>query len=1327
MAESNGKQVFNNTLVSRLVEAKGPLMTLRDVHSVGEAIQYLAQHGITAAPVVDDQNNELAFVSIFDLLAFLAGAQGEAGAEKTVRELVAPESPQVQRYRANNVVKEITEPMSKANHRLVVDLGEGKKLVTQSDVLRHFLEFETHFEDVSKSLETLGLANAANRISTRLNTSDTLTQALKALSENDLNLVPVFNPESGLLETTISVSDFRGASIGDLNKTIAEFRAGHNNKLVVVSIADSLITTIRKALDAGAHHVLVANEQTPIGVVSLSDIVNVLRGIDEDLHSRQLAVYGRSAMKRLAVTNVLISGLSGLGAEIAKNVILAGVRGVTLHDTKVASIADLGSNFYLSEEDVGKNRAFASLKSFRELNPAVKIVASDEPLTTDLCARHSIVVLTEVPTQKAVELNDFCRNHKPNPISFIRVDTLGLLGTMFSDFGDEFVVNDVDGEQPSSYIISEIKEDGKILVVDEEPISFGDDSFVTFTEVEGSVELNGKEFQVKDAKPFAFYLKDPPASLSPYVTGGIVHQVKKDKTLNFVSLGASLNNPRLAEETDFSKFGRASLLHVVYQAIYKFFETNGRLPGVSDEDVVSVLNLTKELNGQSENPAEIDEKVVRQLTHGAAAIINPMAATFGGIAGQEVIKAATGKFHPFFQFLYLDALECLPAEEPSPEDRAPQNTRYDHQILLFGRKFQERIGGAKIFLVGAGALGCEFLKNFSMTGVSSNGGTIFVTDDDVIEKSNLSRQFLFRNWHIHKPKSVCAAEQVKRMNPSINVKTFQERVAPNTEGVFNDAYWNDLDIVINALDNIKARLYVDARCVFFEKPLLESGTLGPKCHSQVVLPHKTAHYGANPDPPEKATPACTLHNFPHNIDHCLQWARSEFVGNFETSPDEINKYYTNPNYFQELKDAGTNPNELSEKVNAIQEGVKDLPTSFEDCVRWARFKFETYFANRILQLTHTFPKDAMTNRGTPFWAPPKRFPVPVFFDANDATHMGFIIAAANLRANVCNIPAPTDSNRNRDPDFFRPILATISVPEFQPTVDESIKRQAEEAEKAAGGASSSSSSSSSSMSDNDLASQIDALPKTLAQMQLHEDKYMDPEEFEKDDDTNFHMDFIAATGNLRARNYGIGEVDGLRAKLIAGRIIPAIATATALATGLVSLELFKFLNDKRTAPDFLTPGDFRNSSNNLALPQIQLFDPEPATVAKDRVEVRIPDPSHPDYQEEENIVVYPSTGFTIWDKLRIDVTKASTLADVVQVFKVDHGLEVDSIALPNGQLLFASFLASTKERLPQNFLRLLEERNVDLEGKNYFLPSVLLRKGFDTAETATIIIRFTDL
>lgn len=49
--------------------------------------------------------------------------------------------------------------------------------------------------------------------------------------------------------------------------------------------------------------------------------------------------------------------------------------------------------------------------------------------------------------------------------------------------------------------------------------------------------------------------------------------------------------------------------------------------------------------------------------------------------------------------------------------------------------------------------------------------------------------------------------------------------------------------MVNALDNVNARLYVDSRCVYFGKPLLESGTLGPKCNTQTVIPRLTENYG----------------------------------------------------------------------------------------------------------------------------------------------------------------------------------------------------------------------------------------------------------------------------------------------------------------------------------------------------------------------------------------------------------------------------------------------------------------------------------------------------
>ena len=170
-----------------------------------------------------------------------------------------------------------------------------------------------------------------------------------------------------------------------------------------------------------------------------------------------------------------------------------------------------------------------------------------------------------------------------------------------------------------------------------------------------------------------------------------------------------------------------------------------------------------------------------------------------------------------------------------------------------------------------------FPQNFAMMGVCVGGdGRLTVTDMDNIEVSNLNRQFLFRSGDVGKPKSVTAGAAVQAMNPALKVEALETPVGNDTEDTFHDDFWDGLNIVVNALDNVQARRYVDSKCVFHQKPLLESGTLGTKANVQVVLPHQTESYGDSVDPPEESIPMCTLHNFPNQIEHCIEWARDIF-------------------------------------------------------------------------------------------------------------------------------------------------------------------------------------------------------------------------------------------------------------------------------------------------------------------------------------------------------------------------------------------------------------------------------------------------------------------
>ncbi|XVE58986.1 hypothetical protein DITRI_Ditri05aG0007800 [Diplodiscus trichospermus] len=971
--------------------------------------------------------------------------------------------------------------------------------------------------------------------------------------------------------------------------------------------------------------------------------------IDEDLHSRQLAVYGRETMRRLFASNVLISGMRGLGAEIAKNLILAGVKSVTLHDEGVVELWDLSSNFVFSESDVGKNRALASVQKFQELNNAVIISTLTTKLTKEQLSDFQAVVFTDIGFEKAIEFDDYCHNHQP-PISFIKAEVRGLFGSIFCDFGPEFTVVDVDGEDPHTGIIASISNDNPALVscVDDERLELQDGDLVVFSEVHGMTELNdGKPRNIKSARPYSFTLEEDTTNFGTYIKGGIVTQVKQPKVLNFKPLREALKDPGDFLLSDFSKFDHPPLLHLAFQALDKFVSDFKCFPVAgSEEDAKKLISIAGNINeslgdGRVE---DINPRLLRHFAFGSGAVLNPMAAMFGGIVGQEVVKACSGKFHPLFQFFYFDSVESLPTEPLEPSDFRPLNSRYDAQISVFGSKLQKKLEDAKVFIVGSGALGCEFLKNIALMGVScGDQGKLTITDDDVIEKSNLSRQFLFRDWNIGQAKSTVAASAAASINSRLNIEALQNRVGPETENVFDDTFWENLTVVINALDNVNARLYVDQRCLYFQKPLLESGTLGAKCNTQMVIPHLTENYGASRDPPEKQAPMCTVHSFPHSIDHCLTWARSEFEGLLEKTPAEVNAYLSNP---VEYKTAQRNAGDAQARDNlerVLECLEKEKCETFQDCITWARLRFEDYFVNRVKQLIYTFPEDAATSTGAPFWSAPKRFPQPLQLSAADPSHLQFVMAASILRAETFGIPIP---DWVKHPKMLAEAVEKVIVPDFQPRKDVKIVTD----EKAT-------TFSTASVDDAAVINEL-IFKLELCTENLPKGFKMKPIQFEKDDDTNYHMDLIAGLANMRARNYSIPEVDKLKAKFIAGRIIPAIATSTAMATGLVCLELYKALDGGHKLEDY------RNTFANLALPLFSMAEPVPPKVIK-----------------------HNDMSWTVWD--RWILRDNPTLRELIQWLK-DKGLNAYSISY-GSCLLYNSMFPRHRDRMDKKIVDLAQD------------------------------------
>jgi ubiquitin-activating enzyme E1 len=207
-------------------------------------------------------------------------------------------------------------------------------------------------------------------------------------------------------------------------------------------------------------------------------------------------------------------------------------------------------------------------------------------------------------------------------------------------------------------------------------------------------------------------------------------------------------------------------------------------------------------------------------------------------------------------------------------------------------------------------------------------------------------------------------------------------------------------------------------------------------------------------------------------------------------------------------------------------------------------------------------------------------------------------------------------------------------------------------------------------------------------------------EFEKDSDTNFHIDFITACSNLRARNYRIKEASKHETKFVAGKIIPAIATTTALVTGLVCLELTKVIQKKPVTA-------YRNSFVNLAISLFAFSEPiAPA-------------------QQTTNLPSGPWK-WSLWDRIDINIGDI-TLDEFLKYFQDKFKLTVNMLS-HNNSMLYYSFGAGTKkvkERLPMRMTELVQNvGQIQLKPKEKYLILEVVANDDDAQDVDIPYVRF---
>ena len=360
------------------------------------------------------------------------------------------------------------------------------------------------------------------------------------------------------------------------------------------------------------------------------------------------------------------------------------------------------------------------------------------------------------------------------------------------------------------------------------------------------------------------------------------------------------------------------------------------------------------------------------------------------------------------------------------------------------------------------------------------------------------------------------------------------RIGKETEDFFNENFWKKQNIVINAVDNEEARIFINDKCFQYNKILIDSGTNGTKANSQVIIPYKTVGYSPSQDD-EKDIPMCTLRNYPSSINHCIEWAMDKYNSYFIDIIYQVKLFVEDKNlFYQEFSKKDFVPQQVTlERIIRYLKII--IKKDYFECVKIAFEEYNELFNDSIKRIISNYPPNFINPDGTKFWSGNKRCPIQIAFDVNNKLAFLFIKSYAKILANELSVPIEKNDIlikkklneylneynslcKNEDNicnNFMEKkkkyyILNNISSEESEELKNklkkekglktkERLKKKEEKL-----------------LRTKEEANKID-----VSSIKYNQKKIFNIKEFEKDNDENGHIDFIFAASNLKAQNYKI--------------------------------------------------------------------------------------------------------------------------------------------------------------------------------------------------------------
>ena len=620
--------------------------------------------------------------------------------------------------------------------------------------------------------------------------------------------------------------------------------------------------------------------------------------IDENLYSRQIILFGIETMTKISKLKILIIGLRGLGIEIAKDIIVSGPNKVIVFDPNKVESRDLGSNFYLSEKDIGKRRDESCINKLKKLNKYVNVdyfeENSIENIISKIVDNFNVIVVSEIIQKKYILLLDGIS--RKNNICLIYSAVIGMSSFIFNDFGENFTIFDEFCLKKRKFSIKNIENSEKgLVIIESNNKNENIQDYVIFKEVEGMTEINFSEsnkkiFKIEQKDQNSFYIGNT-LNYGIYKCGGYVEETSNPKIIKHKNFEENLNEPFPNNNNDYTN-PKKKFIFLVFLSLMEFFDKKERLPflnNIQDYEEIKAITekIFKNLNYEKSLSFEKDElifneDIIKNICFTSSTEIPCMTSFTGGVVCQEIIKV-TGKYRPIEQWKIFDFLQyssIIPYEErfiENIENSKYKESKYIELITIFGEKIINKLQNLTIFLAGAGALGCELLKNLALFGIKFPG-SVHVIDDDNIEISNLNRQILFHEEDKGKSKAYIACISAKEINNDLNCNFISKRISPENNNIFYDSSFENVDFVLGAIDSKMGNYYLSKQCELYEKILIKGGTGGPTGKVESFIPNMTYSYNniAYRGEPEEKLPSCTRREFPRKIEDCIDNSRDLF-------------------------------------------------------------------------------------------------------------------------------------------------------------------------------------------------------------------------------------------------------------------------------------------------------------------------------------------------------------------------------------------------------------------------------------------------------------------